>query len=45
MPKMIFLKCFCNNHFSLNIKEITLIHLTLTTDWKTASVDYTAKRK
>lgn len=42
---MIFLMCFHNNNFSLNIKEVTLIHLTLDTEWKTEKLDYIAKRK
>lgn len=45
IPKMIFLKCFHNNHFFLNIKEVPLKHLTLSTYGKTEQLDYIAKRK
>lgn len=42
---MIFLKSFHNNRFSLNIKEVTLIHLTLNTDWKTEKLGCIANKK
>lgn len=45
MLKMIFLKCFCNNYFFLNIKEIIFIYFILIIDWKIVSVDYMVKRK